>query len=259
MKIPVIYAYPRSGGTLVNRCLGSIPGNLILSEVNPLASVSPIANQAENWLNLLTEDKVAEFVEQPYGQQINHLATIAKELNQHLIIRDWTAVNFIDNTINDNLLTPSFLLEQDLYLSHYGLTCLPVVIVRRVADVYESMTRTFPHLNLEIQSFGEAYLAFAQAVSHYPVFQYEQICQDPQTQIRLICETLEINYDPNFFNKFYHFENCTGDNTLQQPSRSSQLTEIKLFPSHTESESYIIASNNQNCQKADKLLGYNEL
>jgi hypothetical protein len=42
MKIPVIYAYPRSGGTLVNRCLGSIPGNLILSEVNPLASVVPL-------------------------------------------------------------------------------------------------------------------------------------------------------------------------------------------------------------------------
>lgn len=256
MKIPVIYAYPRSGGTLVNRCLGSIPGNLILSEVNPLASVVPVATQAQGWLNLLTEDQVAEFVQQPYGQQITHLATMAKELNHHLIIRDWTAANFIDNPISDNILTPSFLLEQDLYLSHYGLTCLPVVIARRVADVYESMNRTFPHLNLEIQSFGEAYLAFAQAVCDYPVFQYEQICQDPQTQIPWICETLEINDDTDFLNKFYHFENCTGDNTIEQSSRGREITEIKLFPSHTESECYKIASNDQNCQKADQLLGY---
>ncbi len=256
MKIPVIYAYPRSGGTLVNRCLGSIPGNLILSEVNPLASVVPVATQAQTWLNLLREEQVSDLSHKPYGRQITHLATMAKELNQHLIIRDWTAANFIDNPINDNLLTPSFLLEQDLYLSHYGLTCLPVVIARRVADVYESMTRTFPHLNLEIQSFGEAYLAYAQAVSYYPVFQYEQICQDPQTQIPLICESLEINYDPDFVNKFYHFENCTGDNTVEQSSRGRQLTKIKLFPSHTESECYKMASNDQNCQKADQLLGY---
>jgi hypothetical protein len=256
MKIPVIYGYPRSGGTLLNRCLGSMAGNLILSEVNPLASVSPIATQAQTWLNLLREDEVADLSQKPYGEQINYLATIAKELNYHLIIRDWTAANFIDNPINDNLLTPSFLLEQNIYLSHYGLTVLPVAIARRVADVYESMSRTFPHLNLEIKSFGKAYLAYAEAVSSYPIFQYEKICQDPQTQIHLICDTLEINYDADFINKFYDFENCTGDHTLEKLSRGRKLMEIKLFSSHTESESYKIASNDENCQKADRLLGY---
>ncbi|MEA5533079.1 sulfotransferase family protein [Crocosphaera sp. XPORK-15E] len=256
MKIPIIYAYPRSGGTLVNRCLGSIAGNLILSEVNPLASVHPIAEQAQDWLDLLKDDQLDEFVHKSYGQQIHFLATQAKASNKHLIIRDWTAANFIDNPISNNILTPSFLLEQDLYLSHYGLTSLPVVIVRRVADVYESMTRIFPHLNLEIQSFGEAYLAYAQAVCHYPIFHYEQICQDPQTQIRLICQTLEINYDPDFLNKFYQFDKCTGDNTIEQSSRGRQLTEINLLPSHTESKSYIIASNDENCRRANQLLGY---
>ncbi|MDJ0599742.1 MAG: sulfotransferase family protein [Crocosphaera sp.] len=256
MKISVIYAYPRSGGTLVNRCLGSIAGNLILSEVNPLASVVSLAEQAKNWLYLLSDEQLEEFSRKSYGEQIYFLATEAKSSNYHLIIRDWTAANFIDNPINDNMLTASFILEQDLYLSHYKLPYLPVAIVRRAADVYESMTRVFPHLDRGIQAFGEAYVRYAQAVCNYPIFYYEKICQDPITQIQLICETLEINYAPNFINKFYYFENCTGDNTIQQSSRGKQLSKIQLFPSHTESKSYIIASDNKNCRQADRLLGY---
>ncbi|MEA5510388.1 sulfotransferase family protein [Crocosphaera sp. UHCC 0190] len=256
MKIPIIYGYPRSGGTLVNRCLGSITGNLILSEVNPLGSVHPITEQAQQWLNLLKEDQLEGFTAQSYGKQIIFLATQAKESHHHLIIRDWTAANFIDNPTNDNILTPSLLLEQNLYLSHYGFTCLPIAIARGAADVYDSITRTFKHLNLSIEAFGENYLTYAQAVCDYPVFKYEEICQDPTTQIRLICETLEINYDPAFINKFHQFENCTGDNILKQSSRGGQLREIKLLPSNTESESYIIASNDENCRRADQLLGY---
>ena len=256
MKIPVIYAYPRSGGTLINRCLGSIPGNLVLSEVNPLAAVSPVVYQAQHWLNLLTQHQVDDFVRKPYGQQIKCLADISQTLDYHLIIRDWTGVNFIDNPIGDNVLTPSFLLEQAIYLSHYGLTPLPLVITRRVADVYESITRTFQHLQCSVQHFGEIYLKYAQAICEYPIFHYEQICEDPLTQINSICEILKINYDPTFIKRFHHFDRCTGDNRLKQSSKGGQLTEIKSLPSNIDSESYIAASVDQNCLRADKLLGY---
>lgn len=256
MKIPLIYAYPRSGGTLVNRCLGSISGNLVLSEVNPLASVVSLAEQANNWLNLLSDEQLEEFVSKSYPEQIYFLATQAKASNHHLVIRDWTAANFIDDPANDKILTPSLLLEQDLYLSHYGLIRLPIVIVRRAADVYDSINRTFTHLNRGIECFGETYLTYAQTVCHYPIFHYEQICQDPITQIRLICETLEINYDANFINQFYKFDKCTGDNNLNQSSRGGTLREIKLLSSNLESQDYKIANNDENCRKADQLLGY---
>ncbi len=256
MNIPIIYAYPRSGGTLVNRCLGSIAGNIILSEVNPLASVVSIAEQAKNWLHLLSDEEIDEFVSKSYGEQIYFLATQAKASDNHLIIRDWTAANFIDDPTDDNILTPSFVLEQDLYLSHYGLIGLPIVIVRRAADVYDSISRTFPHLSHGVEVFGETYLKYAQTVCNYPIFYYEQICQEPITQVRLICETLEINYNIDFISKFYLFKNCTGDNNLSQSSRGRELTEIKLLSSNVNSERYNTAKNNENCQKADKLLGY---
>ena len=256
MKIPIIYAYPRSGGTLVNRCLGSMSGNLILSEVNPLASVVSVPQQTQKWLNLLGEEELDSFNHQPYGQQILILAKKAKESQQHLIIRDWVAANFIHNPSEENILTPSFFLEQTLYLTHYGLTDVPVAIIRRAADVYESITRTFPYLQLDVKAFGEGYVTYSEAVKDYPIFHYETLCQDPQTQIRLICETLDINYDADFINKFYQFNRCTGDNDPEKSSRAAQLREIKLFPSSLESQSYIEAQNDENCRRADQLLGY---
>ena len=256
MKIPIIYAYPRSGGTLVNRCLGSMPDNLILSEINPLGSVVSVPQQAQQWLNLLGEEELDSFNHQPYGQQILLLAKKAKESKQHLIIRDWVAANFIHNPSKENILTPSFFLEQTLYLTHYGLTPSSVAIARRAADVYESITRTFPYLQLDVQSFGEGYVTYAEAVKDYAIFHYETLCQDPQSQIRLICETLDINYDADFIHKFYEFDRCTGDNDLKKSSRGGQIKEIKLFPSPLESQSYIEAQNDENCRRADQLLGY---
>lgn len=173
-----------------------------------------------------------------------------------MIILDWTGVNFIDNPTGDNILTPSFLLEQAIALSHYGFTPLPLVITCRGVDVYESSTHTFQHLQCPVQCFGEIYLKYAQAVCKYPIVHYEQICIDPLTQIRLICEILQINYDATFIEKFYYFNYCTGDDYFKKTSKGGKLTKIKLLPSNTESESYITASIDQNCRRADKLLGY---
>lgn len=49
-------------------------------------------------------------------------------------------------------------------MSYYGLTHLPLIITCHGADVYESITRTFKHLQCPVQCFGETYLKYAQAV-----------------------------------------------------------------------------------------------
>ena len=45
-EVSVYYCFARSGGTLINRCLGCIPGNLVLSEVNPMGSIATVESQA---------------------------------------------------------------------------------------------------------------------------------------------------------------------------------------------------------------------
>lgn len=257
IQLPVVYAFARSGGTLVNRCLGSIPGNLVLSEVNPHASVKSVEEQANEWLKLIPADEIEEFSKKTYGYKIHYLKRIAQKNHYHLIIRDWSTVNFLNGVIQDDILTPSLVLEQQVYLSHYGFTCSPVVITRRAADVYESITRTFENLrSLAVEEFGHRYLAYAKAVCQYSIFHYEDICEYPEASMSQICDLLNVNYNSSFLYGFGSFDRCTGDNTLVSPSRGIQLNAITRLKSHLDSPSYQAACLDERCNKADELLGY---
>ena len=256
LKIPIIYAFARSGGTLINRCLGCIPGNIVLSEVNPHAALIPIEIQARDWFNLLSDSEFIEFSQKTYAEKIGSLTEVLGQQDRHLIIRDWTTINFLDKASNDIYATTN-VLEQELYLSHHNLARCPIVLTRRSADVYESITRTFKHLqNLSVREFGVCYLAYAQAVSAYPVFHYESFCREPEKELKRMCEVLDINYCDTFMTEFSKFTYCTGDNTLSQLSRGAGLEKITVLKSNQDSESYIVASLDTNCLEADKLLGY---
>lgn len=258
MKLPVFYAFARSGGTLLNRCIGCMPGNLVLSEVNPHASVIPIEQQARDWLHLLTDDQFDDFSKKSYGSKLLHLATLAHEKRCHLVLRDWVTANFLSNVVPGTVsIVPSLVLEQNYYLSRYGFECCPIVITRRAADVYESITRTFKHLkDLSIEEFGSRYLTYAKSVSRYPIFHYEALCQEPEATVSKICSILNISYDASFVHNFNQFIHCTGDTTLSQPSRGLQLKGIKPLTSNSNAPSYVAASQNESCQKADEILNY---
>jgi glycosyltransferase involved in cell wall biosynthesis len=256
IKIPLIYSFARSGGTLINRCLGCIPGNIVLSEVNPHGSFIPIEVQARDWLKLVLPVDFSEFSNKTYADKIRLIAAVVQQHNKHLILRDWTTINFLDRASND-IYTPTRILEQELYLLHHSFDCRAIVLTRRAADVYESVTRTFKHLkDLSVKEFGSCYLAYAEAVSAYPVFHYERFCREPEKELKRMCEVLGVNYCDTFVTEFSKFIRCTGDNTLFQPSRGNQLEKISVLASHHDSESYIAASLDKNCLKADKLLGY---
>ncbi len=61
MAVVVMIAFARSGGTVLNQCLGSLPDVVIMSEVNPLGggwgerganSLTTIKDQAKHWYHL---------------------------------------------------------------------------------------------------------------------------------------------------------------------------------------------------------------
>jgi hypothetical protein len=255
-KIPIIYAFARSGGTLINRCLGCIPNNIVLSEVNPHASVVPLEVQAYDWFNLLSSHDFPVFKQKSYGEKIEWLLKVTHQQGRCIIIRDWPSLNFLERASND-IYIASGVLEQELYLWEYGLNGCPIVFTRRSADVYESLTRSFDQLqDLSVKDFGVCYLNYAQSVSAYPVFHYENFCHEPKKELKRICEVLGVNYNDSFITEFSTFDKCTGDNTLLKPSRGSKLDFIKPLKSNCESKAYIVASLDENCQQADKLFGY---
>ena len=256
-KIPVFYAFARSGGTLINRCIGCMKGNVVLSEVNPYFSVVSIEKQAKDWFSLISETEYQLLLKESYANKIDYILTKTQSSHKKLIIRDWVTVNFLANCLGDDTLIPSQVLEQKLYLSHHEFKICPVVISRNSADVYESLKRTFIQFSsLSIDEFGIAYLKYAEAVCKYPIFHYESICEKPDITINKICNVLDISYDSCFVNHFIDFTNCTGDNTLNQLSRGYKHTKITSLSSNKNSPNYIAAMQNENCRQADYLLKY---
>ncbi|MEW5975383.1 MAG: sulfotransferase family protein [Acidobacteriota bacterium] len=256
MDLGVLYCFARSGGTLINRCLGCIPGNLVLSEVNPQSAVLPIENQARDWLSLISPDEYEEFSKQPYGLKIRILWERAQKQNHALIIRDWPTLNFLENAYC-GYFCPSGILEQEVYLARHRIPMRRVVVTRRAAAVYESMTRSFDHLrSLDVEVFGAAYLAYAKSVAGFPIFHFEEFCANPFEVFRRLGSELGSYFAETFASDFKDFDRCTGDNRLLSPSRAGKSEVIVRLSENEDSPQWRAAQGEPNCREADSILGY---
>ncbi|MBT9313005.1 hypothetical protein [Leptothoe kymatousa] len=252
-KIPVYYAFARSGGTLLNRCLGGISGNIVLSEINPYLSVLDIDRQAIDWFDLVSKADYESFLGKNYVEKILYLNHCAQATHRRLIIRDWVSVNFLSNVAIGAF--PSKVLEQDLYLKQGGVNPIGIVFSRRAETVLASIKRTFQQFSeISTDDFASAYLSYAAAVSKFPIFHYEDFCENPSSVLQRICSKLDAFYDPIFVDKFHTYHQCTGDNNPGQEPSKYHLGMIAVS-GQVESE-LIEYSKNEKIQEANLLLGY---
>lgn len=256
MTLAVFYSFARSGGTLVNRCLGAIPGNLVLSEVNPHGALVPVEVQARDWLGLVGPGEFEILAGKGYGAKIRWLSEAAANQGRHLVVRDWPALNFLSGLFSEYF-QPSLLLEQQLYLTRHGLAPPSAVVARRGAAVYESVVRTFDHLrDLTAEAFGAAYLAYARVMDGRPVIRFEEFCREPQRELARLCGWLGIAYSDGFLEGFPAFDRCTGDNRVSVSSRAGSSERIEVLPENRGSPAWVAAARDAACREADQVFGY---
>ena len=77
-EVSVYYCFARSGGTLINRCLGCISGNLVLSEINPMSSIATVESQATglDWTVACCKS-MRNSQHKTYGEKVSFLAHAA--------------------------------------------------------------------------------------------------------------------------------------------------------------------------------------
>lgn len=252
--IPVFYSFARSGGTLLNQCLGVTPENAVLSEVNPAACCRSVASQAESWLQLIEPEESAEFAQQPYADQIASLHERARARGRRLVVRDWPTVNFLANTAAAEIV-PSGVLEQPYYLKTAGLAQCAIVLTRRATSVFASLRRNFSQLaTLDPDEFATSYLAYARAVANYPRFKLEDLTQAPETIVPAIANALGVALAPDFQTTFGQFQQCTGDNTLG--SRSAVAPRNRISPSGRRDAECTEVRSHPAIVEADRLFDY---
>lgn len=254
-KLPVIYCFARSGGTLVNQLLGIHPDCLVLSEINPSGSARALDLQAYEWVNLITESEVEEFSKLTYSEQINKLMYLSLRKNKKLIIRDWVTINYMPNALA-SYLVPSNILEQQLYLARLNYDIQSLVITRKAYFVFESLVKNFIQFSsLSLEEFSAYYLTYAKAISLFPKIKLEDLQRSPEDSLIKILNYFNIstNFLEYQLENFSKYNNCTGNNTLRMATESSNY---KVVSSNIDGNPKIPYKTNLELQEADYLLGY---
>ncbi len=244
----VMLCYARSGGTLLNRCLGSLPNTVVLSEVNPLGSGggAPIKadtpyEQALRWygINLKSRDFTGSILE---------LIEFCKQKGLSLIIRDWSVVNFMPMPQN-NYEPPYRFLTLEALKNKCNVTAF--AFVRNAIDVFLSQ-------GAEINIFSSSYLQYVKAIINLriPIFKFEDFCKFPEKVLGSICRLGEIDFSDTFRN-FSSFVNVNGDVQVKGKSRGGRYNEIIVLPrKRVGAKKADIINNCEKIKEANELLGY---
>ncbi len=251
MTIIVMFSYARSGGTILNQCLGSLPNVVIMSEVNPLGggwgvreadSLTTIKAQAKEWykIDLKNDDFTKNALE---------LDQICQNQHQFLILRDWTFVNFTSYENNFNV-PPRRFLTLDALKNKAEVK--PFALVRDAIDVW--LSRGCPPMN----EFYADYLIYIQTLLQegIKIFKYENFCAAPDRTMFEICNYVNIPYSDDYKN-YSTFFKVNGDVQNKDNSRGVQQGIIKpLRRKKLEHEKVQMLNQNKHMIQVNQLLGY---
>ena len=105
--IRLIHNLPRSGGTIVSKCLGAQKDVILLSEIHPegiligkkmgvRGSIFDPIFQSQVWHNLFKKDEYEKISNSDikFEEKIDLILDKTELINKKLIIRDWAFVDF---------------------------------------------------------------------------------------------------------------------------------------------------------------------
>jgi hypothetical protein len=221
MAFVLMINYSRSGGTLLNKCLGVLPDAIVLSEVHEQGggwgiekekSQITVWDQAKYWYNIDIEAR--NFID-----AIKELNAYCVANKKHLIIREWTYLNFNSNNYYGN--NPSNKLDTLAQLS--PMKPIVFAFVRNSIDVWLSSGRP------SIGHFFKRYLSYVDELvkANIRVFKYEDFVKDPDKILRQICDYTGLEYNPNTLRDYHRFDNVNGDVQKGEKSRGIRQREIK--------------------------------
>ncbi len=243
--------FARSGGTLLNRCLGSLPNVVVMSEVNPLGggwgiekekSPTTIKAQAKKWYGINLKNDA-------FGKSALELSNICITKNKQLIIRDWSFINFTPHEYN-NFNPPNKLLSLEELKNDTGF--IAFAFVRDSIDVW--ISRGMP----PVKEFYTQYSRYINELlkNNIKIFKYEDLCKNPDFEIKKICEYIDIPYSESYKN-YTDFLRVSGD--IQNKQKSRGIRSNKIIPMNRKTiYANKIAEINNSAQmiEVNKLLGY---
>lgn len=210
--IRTIHHFACTGGTLITKCIASMPNTQVLSELDPLSSMSInpekpvfrptdlIGQTQQGARGATTETRIAMFV-----ASLEVLAQSETRAGRRLVIRDHAHSQFCTTQVPSNRPT---LLE----ILKTRFRTLSIVTVRDPVQSYLA-TRERKWVHFSPPTFDEycsRYLQFLKRHEGVPIFRYERFVAHPSSTMREIGEALQLGCQDKFESLFDVFK-LTGD------------------------------------------------
>lgn len=243
----IIHHLHRTGGTLISKCLASLPYTALLSEVNPGAPrhfmVFDPAFQASFWLRLLSEEAANQLRGASFTEKIKTIHLYAMNRGEALIIRNWAYLDFFARPFADaptKKLATAIALENDFELRQ-------VVTVRHPMDQWLSWRAYGGTAKAEyftFQAFIDACLDFHDQTRNIPCIRYEDFVADPRQSMKELCAGLDLNYDPIFLERWPYYHQITGDDNDRSSGnwsispRPKRIPDANLMAQASDNENY---------------------
>ena len=189
-----------TGGTVMCKCIASMPDVALISEVNPMNRVgdifapnNPLLALEKSYRDFSTEERIDIF-----KMEIKNALEICIKDDVDLILRDHSHTDF--HTGNKESDTCAI---HDHLSNEYDL--ISIVTVRHPLDSYLSLVNQGWDKQFSPNSFDEycrRYLKFMEKYKSLKIIRYEDFCKNPETIMVKLCETLRITYDEEFTKKY---------------------------------------------------------
>ena len=219
--IRLIHNLPRSGGTIISKCLGAQKDTLLLSEIHPEgisirkkmglppAEFDPVF-QSQKWNNLFKKDEYEKISNTNYKfeEKIDLIYKKTEETKKKLILRDWAFADyfgkpFIEPSYRNSLLdalNKKFEIL-NLYLIRHPLEL--ILSCYKFADFFRRYDFNF---------FLKGYKNYFLNASRNNIFKYENFSLEPEKNLKNMCNILKIDFDDNYIDKLEDVK-LLGDHT----------------------------------------------
>ena len=218
--IRLIHNLPRSGGTIISKCLGAQKDVVLLSEIHPkgteiwekmkkpLLIGDPIF-QAQKWNNLF-DQKDYEKIDSTnlnFLEKIELIHEKTEEKNKKLILRDWAFIDFFGIPYAEPTLKNSILDELNKKFN-----ILNFYILRHPLELYISCFNSFSFFkdNYKFDFFIKGYEKYLQFAKKSKIFKFEDFIENTDVTLTNMCKILDINFDNDYLSKLKYI-NISGD------------------------------------------------
>ena len=251
-KIAVLYQLAHSGGTTVSRALGCMSGSVLLSEVNPCASVTDPLQQAAQWYDLVSPRELDNYRNK---QQLNYRQTIelicnrAEQRNKQVILRDWS---YIDFTPLPFAQVPRFQFSQrDCLAADFELH--ETALVRHPLDMLLAADNgKLCQDAMSLRRYLRGMKLFARQANDVGFWRFEEFCADPARILRELCDALKLHFDASFAVRYTSYSAVT-DISVDQASLSNNQRAVR--PPVTHALATLLRGSEDYMETVD-ILGY---